>query len=667
MPSRTGFLSFLLGLTGMAAVVACGSESVEQGEPPTPPDPSETSSPGSETTPPPIDPQKVDEAPLAMTQLLAGFDYTTGYFQPSKKRVFSLTPSVSASMARLTVAKIEGANVEVSTLPVKGKVPTGRVEAMTYAEAIDRFVLIVRAMNPHRVEVVTLALEDAQATFETLPQSPATEPNGFMFGPLYPKGGSSILVIRGNDLLTLTIGPTATWSGKTSASGFYRGASTAIVLDSKRNRLIAYGNEVFDPVTMKNHFEPSIGTMPLSGPYSWTDVPMANVPPAESQGVAPNWAALDGQTPRLLAIVPVPATCGDMQCTSQSLWSANLAQGSWTKLKDHYNPPTMYKPWAVDDGGRRVFSHGDGKLAALPIDETSTLVQAPLAQKGDLGPMFIAATTVLSNGRIVSTDGAGFRIYDPSAAAPRWETFGKARLPSNVGHRPSLDEDPKTGELLLFGGADSNASAGSSDLYVIAKDGATITKQTVAASPPARVGHGGTFVGRALFIAGGVKKGTDSTYLDDVWTFDRDKNTWTEIAKLPKGLGGVTLRAGATSSELLAIGWSFQTVAPLAAIDIATGKARELTTEGEAPQRLWSVAPLGSCFVGYESGDSVDNTQPYLWRCKRTGDTVKWEKSPLDAHDEGLGGYPTLLGAGAPDGAKAYFVGRTLWSAVAKL
>ena len=110
-----------------------------------------------------------------------------------------------------------------------------------------------------------------------------------------------------------------------------------------------------------------------------------------------------------------------------------------------------------------------------------------------------------------------------------------------------------------------------------------------------------------------------------------------------------------------------QTVAPIVAIEITSGKTRELTTEGEAPQHLWSVAPIGSCFVGYESGDTVDASTPQLWRCKRTGDTIRWEKAPIEAHDESLGGYPSLLGAGSPDGTKGYFVGRTMWSAAAKL
>lgn len=674
MRLRSVLLCLGLGALGAlgATLSGCGSDGGAAGDGTGGPSPSPTGS-GPATDAPSATPAAIDAAPVAMTQLLAGFDWQTAFVLGGQKRIFSITPVLSASLQRVTVAAFDGANAEVTTLAVKGKVPTGRIEAIAYAEGIDKVVAIVRAQRPHRIEIVTIALGGADATIETVAQPSPLEPNGAMFSALYPKGGGGLLAVRGNDLLTLSVGATATWSAPSPASSFYRGNGTAIVLDAKRSRLVAYGKDVFDPVSKTVSFEPSIGTMPLSGPYAWTEVSLGAPPPAAGQSIAPNWAALDAESPRLLAIVPVMGTCGPTECMKQSLWAANLGTGSWTKLLDHYNPTSFYKPFAVDDAGRRVFSLADGALLAQRLDEASTFQDTPLVQKGDLGPQNASSAVVSKSGKIVSADGGVLRVYDPSSATPRWERFGTAKLPPGIGYRPSMTEDPDTGEILVFGGASSNASDPSPDLLVVAKDGAAITKETVTGTPPARVGHGAAMVGRALVVVGGSQEGASATSLDDVWSFDRASRAWKSLGKLPKPLAAVTARRPLPgASEVLAIGYAKgagsgdATIAPIVAIDVTTGKARELTTKGEAPSRLWSKAPLGTCFVGFESGDTVDGTEPMLWRCKREGDVVTWEKSPIDANDYALGGMVDLRGASPADGSKAYFVGSTTWAVLPK-
>lgn len=654
-----------------ATLSACGSDGVGAGDGAGGPGPS--SGPGPATDAPLANPPTVDTVPVAMRQLLAGFDWQAAFVLGGQKRIFSIAPVLSSSLQRVTVASFDGANAEVATLAVKGKVPTGRIEAIAYAEGIDKVVAIVRAQRPHRIEVVTIALGATEATIETLAQPAPLEPNGAMFSALYPKGGGALLAVRGNDLLSLTVGASATWSAPSPASSFYRGNTTSIVLDAKRGRLVAYGKDVFDPVSKTVSFEPSVGTMPLSGPYAWTEVSLGSPPPAEGKGIAPNWAALDAQSPRLLAIVPLKDMCGPIECMKQSLWAANLGTGSWSKLLDHYNPTSFYEPFAVDDAGRRVFSMIDGALWATRLDEASTWQDVALTQKGDLGPQNASSAVVVKGGRIVSADSGALRVYDPSAASPRWERFGTAKLPQGLGYRPSMTEDPDTGEILVFGGASSNASEPSPDLLVVAKDGASLTKEAVTGTPPARVGHGAAMVGRALYVVGGSEQGASGSYLDDVWTFDRASRAWKSAGKLPKGLAAVTVRPPLPGgTELLAIGYAKPAgsgdaaIAPIVAIDTTTGKARELTTKGEAPSRLWSKARLGTCFVGFESGDTVDGTEPTLWRCKREDDVITWEKSPIDANDYALGGMVDLHGASEADGSKAYFVGSTTWSVAPK-
>jgi hypothetical protein len=153
-------------------------------------------------------------------------------------------------------------------------------------------------------------------------------------------------------------------------------------------------------------------------------------------------------------------------------------------------------------------------------------------------------------------------------------------------------------------------------------------------------------------------------------SFNRAAKTWSKLGALPKPLAWVVLRASA-GTEVLALGRRVsdpeQRLAPIVAVDLATKKTRELAAEGDAPKRLWAMAPFGSCLIGYESGDTVDNTVPNLWRCKRDGDVIRWEKTAIDANDYALGGgFTDLLGAGSSDGTRAYFVGSNLWAAVSK-
>ena len=107
-------------------------------------------------------------------------------------------------------------------------------------------------------------------------------------------------------------------------------------------------------------------------------------------------------------------------------------------------------------------------------------------------------------------------------------------------------------------------------------------------------------------------------------------------------------------------------LAPIVAIDLKSGTTKSLPVHGaDPPKTLWSVAPLGTCFVGFESGSTVDGSQPNLWRCKKDGDGIVWERSDLDTDAYALGGGTELRGASTADGSRAFFVGATTWATAA--
>ncbi len=204
---------------------------------------------------------------------------------------------------------------------------------------------------------------------------------------------------------------------------------------------------------------------------------------------------------------------------------------------------------------------------------------------------------------------------------------------------------------------------------MLTKDGSALTKlDAVGAAPSARTSHGAIFTGRTLIVAGGYGDQASGPNLDDVWTLDRAiaGAAWKKAATLPTPLGNVTLRA-TSETEICAIGiskigndWS---LAPIVAIDLKNGTTKSLSVHGaNSPKTPWAVAPLGTCFVGYESGTSVDGSQPSLWRCKKDGDGVVWEKSALDADAYSLGGATELRGASTADGTRAFFIGATTWA-----
>jgi hypothetical protein len=362
-------------------------------------------------------------------------------------------------------------------------------------------------------------------------------------------------------------------------------------------------------------------------------------------------------------------TCGSAPCTIPGLWSFDLGTHAWHKLEDFWSSPHAYgsaPPFLVDDDARRMLEPSDGVLLATPLDTATnpTLADAPLVQDGDLGPSSPLGAAVLGDQRIVSTDGRAFRVLDPTSAAPRWERFGTATMPSSLYGGVSISADTRTGEVLVFGTPQGQGAQ--SELHVLASDGKALSKVSFTSGPPPRTYHGALVVEGTLYVAGGTSGPAPGTPLDDVWAFDRATSAWSKIASLPTGVAYPTLGLGPTG-ELLVMGrvpgaQGGSVSSKLFAIDRRTHAVRAMDAM-PAKDALWSMTPYRGCFLGYESGNTVDTSRPTVWRCSIANGVSTWTSTTLEEHDFTI---RELRGATSPDGLHAYFVGRHLWEAIGK-
>ena len=443
--------------------------------------------------------------PFTFRDRLAGWSggYTGGWYRAhgyaiAGKRLFSLPDALSSSLGAVTVVDVSTAKPKVLALPVAGKVPSGTVESFVYDPASDRIVLVVRGAKATHVDVVTLAIGDKEATFTTLTQAGPAVTSNSLVGPLYATGAPGVIVAGlGNTTASITIsGATATWSAETQGSTFPGNYSGAME-DPAHGRVLAFGKSVYDPVAMKVHTEPNIMELPLAAPYTWSAKPFGGDAPPNGDDVGYSFTVYDEKGGRVLASSLHDATCGAMACKVPGLWSFDLGTSQWTKLQDQWSSGqhaySGASPFLVQQEARRILEPSDGVLVATSLDTSANpmLADVTLAQDGDLGPTSPLGATVLGDQRIVSTDGRAFRVLDPTVAAPHWERFGTATMPSTFDRGASISADAKTGEVLVFG--TPRASGGGpavTELYVLSSDGKTMPKVTAPSGPPPRANHG---------------------------------------------------------------------------------------------------------------------------------------------------------------------------------
>jgi len=586
------------------------------------------------------------------------------------KRLFSVPDGITESLGAVTVAAMDDpGKSRVYSLPVVGKGLAGSVEAFTYEPTSDRVVMIVRAPKAEPA-VLTLAIGDKVATLAVLTRAGVPPKSSSLVGPLYVAGGGTILAALGNRRATFTISATAvTWAAETDGA-IFPGNTAGVLEDTAGGRLLTFGKAVYDPATMKASVEPAIQQMPIAAAGSWTPMPFSGDAPPKGEGLtSTHFTALDTVGNRILASALYDTTCGVTPCKVNGLWSFSLTSQSWTKVLNQWQDQAGYSgevPFITEHTARRYLQVVDGGLVATSLDLTSnpTLASSPLVQDGDLGPRGGGSAAVLADGRLISTDSGGFRVLDPAQSPPRWVRFGTAKLPPQLRDGSTLSADTKTGEVLVFGPANSGGGQ-PNELHVLSADGKTMTKVTAASAPTVRTGAATLFANDTLYVAGGYTSQSDLTPRDDVWAFERASSTWKKVANLPIPVLvpnlSITPEGDLLLAGLVKSGIDYDN-APVLRIERATGA---VTTLAAVPAKytLWSTTRLHGCFTGYESGGLDHPMEQKIWRCSLQDGKITWTSAPLSEHDFSL---RDLRGATSADGTRAYFVGRHLWEVVGK-
>lgn len=677
--------SSAFALTGLVFLVAsgvvggagCGSDAAESESAPPP----GTGSGPPRTTPEvpgqgPAKPPGID-GPVALRHRLAGWSagYTGGFYRArglviAKQRLFSIPDAITESLGAITVTAMDDpGKPRVYSLPVVGKGLAGSVEAFTYEPTSDRVVMIVRAPKAEPA-VVTLAIGDKEATLAVLTPAGVPPKSSSLIGPLYAAGAGTILAALGNRRATFTLSATAvTWAAEVDG-GIFPGNNAGVLEDTAGGRLLTFGKAVYDSGTMKASIEPAIQQMSIAAPGSWTPMPFSGDAPPKGDGlVSTNFTALDTFGNRLLASVFYDSTCGATPCKVNGLWSFSLTAQSWTKVLNQWPDQAGYTggvPFITEHSARRYLQVVDGGLVATSLDLTNnpTLASSPLIQDGDLGPSGGGSAAVLADGRLISADSGRFRVLDPAQSPPRWVRFGTATLPQQLRGGSTLSADTKTGEVLVFGPANSGGGQ-ANELHVLSADGKTITKVTAASPPTVRTGAATLFANDTLYVAGGYTSQSDLTPRDDVWAFERASSTWKKIANLPIPVLvpnlSITPEGDLLLTGFLKSGNDYDN-APVLRIARATGV---VTTLAAVPAKytLWSTTRIHGCFTGYESGGLDHPMEQKIWRCSFQDGKIKWTSGLLSEHDFAL---RELRGATSADGTRAYFVGRHLWEVVGK-
>jgi len=679
---KTRVLFGLAGLAtacGLSITSACGSSDDGNADPPTGPN-ADGGNPtvdggGDGAVDPAID------GPLKLQDRLMGWGsgYTGGFYPArgyaiSKKRLFSMPDGLSSTLKAITIVDVSAPKAKVITLPVKGTVPSGTVEVFTYDPASDRIVFVSRGRQGTKIEIGTIAIGDNEATFSVLTQAGTINKSNSMMGPLYATGAAGVLVVgMGNYTATLTIsGTTATWPPESEGTIFV-GIHATPMEDPAKGRVLAFGNPVWDPIAKTNKLEPAIRWLSLAPPYNWTALPFSGAAPDTSEGFsANNFTVYDAQGNRVIVSARHDSTCLLGQappCKAIALHAFDLNSNQWSMIQDNWYTPHARGggPYLVQQEARRMLEPVDGVLVSTPLHPSNpTLAQTTLEQDGDLGPMGPSFATVLGDGRIVSGGASAFRVLDPKEATPRWTRHGTATIPHTFVQPPSVSADTKTNELVLFGTPrdNTNPKGITTEVHVVSSDGKKVTKVTTATTPPPRAGHAALVADGTLYVVGGMY---DTKVLDDVWAFDRASTSWTKIATLPGSIVNATLAVG-PNDELLVSGRTpyatgvESTPAPIYAVNRKTKAVRSLdATPTKYP--LWNVAPYRGCFLGYESGDTVDGSGPTMWRCEVADGKIKWTSTKLDEHDFVL---RDLRGTSSPDGLHAYFIGSHLWEVIGR-
>jgi len=571
-----------------------------------------------------------------------------GAIQRGHGRLVSFGEHLSPSLARLPYLELTEEGATARSVAVAGDVPAGQIYATVWHPGLDRFVLLTLDRDPFRYALHTMALDGATATFAELGQVDPPDGDGAIFGWVYAAGADQLVLDRGNETYTVQIaGDTATWSGPSPATTTRPTTTTA---DPRGGRALGFGATDFDPATGGFTFRPAIFERTLPG-GAWTERPAAggDVPEAVTNdtGIADAWIAYDATADRLLVTLSreVFDEIFGETVYQTGLWAVDLATGQWQVLQDPFyeNAFSYGSAWAVDDVHHRALELGLNGLTALGTDGDSLGAVEALALDGHPGPRRTHAATALNDGRVVALSGGELLVYDPAAAAPRWARLGgDLELPRDVQHGASLDVDPRTGDLWLFGGASTNASASMGRVLRIAADGSGFTEEDTTGAPEGRTWHATVVHDGELFVAGGA---TSLEARDDVWALDLDARTWRRVATLPSPRWRSAARM--VDGALWVVGGFAGDIGTgdVVSIDPASGEVRTLTVTGEWPPRrgiFHGAVPFGGGIVTFDlNDDTLDSDAVSLHYLAPDGDGARWQdlgSCLLDWHVESVVG-----------------------------
>lgn len=609
--------------------------------------------------------------PLTARQLQAPlFQGTASFYKtlsidPVEHRLFAFPPVISSTLGFITTIRLVndgsglpdgGTQSFVEALPVAGSVTAGVVNAAAIDPGDGALVAVIDNKDTQHFEVCSLSLNQGVATFKpyTSVGAPATQYFAYW---IFPVSAGSFVVQVGNSQYPLTLsGSSATWGAAQSPAS---NRSPRISMpDGAQPRTLGFAEDVYQPPpSTVMTIEPNVfeRALPLG---SWTvRAASGDVPPtlsASQATVSAPWGAYDAAGRRILAGVTHQYLLFGNPVTTYGLWSFDLNTNVWLKLKDDVGSLPLSSPPIVDPTQQQLVLNvhaGGFTLMSLRSGREGTMTSVSLYDSPSVPAPKAAA--VLSDGRLVSSQGGLLYVLSPSA--PVWTRLSKAFLPDTSINGHSLSFDPQTGKLLLFGGAFGGQS--SAKLYHAALDGAALPEivpaagSTVARSEHAALAHRGV-----LYVAGG-------TGVSDVSAFDLGTSTWRKLGDLPQARTRAALQV--VGNELWVIGGvssAFVGIPSIVAFDLTTGAQRMVTVDNAWPSsngNFWVSAPLGDGIVVVDSDNRVDNSSNQLWTLDPipSGGAHWTNAADPHVHDQAL---YELVGA-AGDRHQAYFVGGHLW------
>jgi len=564
-------------------------------------------------------------------------------------RLVSFGEHLSPALARLPFVELTEEGGTVRSAAVAGEVPSGQIYATVWHPGLDRFVLLTLERDPFRYALHTMTLDGTTATFAALTQVGTPSGEGLTFTGVYALGADQIVLDRGNETYTVQVsGETATWteSGASAAAG-----PNITVADPRGGRVLGFGALEYDPSTGSATLRPAVFERALPG-RAWSELPASGGDPPEpitsETGFVDGWAAYDAGADRLLVTLSreVYDEIFDETVLQTGLWAVDLSTGQWQLVADpFYESAFSYgTAWAVDDVHHRALELRFDGLTALGTDGDALGAVEALPLDGHPGPRSTDSATGLSDGRVVALSGGELLVYDPAAAAPRWEALlaeGVA-LPDDVRHGASIDVDPRTGDLWLLGGARNNAAPSMGRVLRVAADGSSVTEQATTGAPEGRTWHGTVVHEGELFMVAGA---TTLEGRDDVWALDLDALSWRRVATLPSARWRAAVRM--VDGALWVVGgYSGDAgTGDALAIDPVSGDVRTLSVAGDWPPRrgiFHGAVPFAGGIVAFDlNDDTLDHDAVSLHYLAPDGDGARWHALGscfVDWHVESLVG-----------------------------